>query len=125
MATLIDLGSGRYVAGEPVQTLAVEEHWCDYCAGTGLVHGYSFNDEYELDICQTCDGRGATDCDGAECLSCVEAARTKRSDRLYTLMRLIDAAIDRADHREEWSESSRLITRRSIVSNAWCATLRA
>ena len=63
MATVIDLGGGRFIAGDPTETLGANEHWCGYCAGDGLE--YDHNDE--LTPCLSCNGSGVVACTDDTC----------------------------------------------------------
>ncbi len=65
MATIIELGDGSFIAGEPVEQLGEREHWCGPCAGSGLTVDY-FSDA-GLEVCQGCFGSGSYPCDGWAC----------------------------------------------------------
>lgn len=65
MATIIDLGDGSFIAGDPPTDLDLGQHWCDVCGGDGLDYGW----DGDLDICFSCDGRGVRDCDDTACLT--------------------------------------------------------
>lgn len=68
MATVIDAGGGRFIAGDPVESLGEREHWCDWCAGAGLTEEfYGDNWTPSLEMCRRCDGRGARECNGRDC----------------------------------------------------------
>jgi len=59
MSTIIELGNGRFIAGDPPETLPDGHHWCRYCNGEGL----EYNDE-ALMVCGGCDGTCTLECDG-------------------------------------------------------------
>lgn len=63
MATIIDCGNDRYIAGDPADRLGIGEHWCDWCNGSGLEYGW----DDELVICMGCDGGGVTECTDTAC----------------------------------------------------------
>lgn len=62
MATIIDLGNGRFIAGDPPETLPVAHHWCKYCGGDGL----EVDDEGDLMVCGECNGTCTLECDGCD-----------------------------------------------------------
>jgi hypothetical protein len=62
MATVIEVGEGRFIVGDPVEVLPVDSHWC-WCGGTGLEYDY----DYEACVCQGCDGSGAVVCEDRSC----------------------------------------------------------
>lgn len=64
MATIIDLGDGSFIAGDPPVALGIGEHWCEECAGSGL--GCDWDNS--LSICPSCDGRCTRDCDDTACI---------------------------------------------------------
>lgn len=53
MAT-IDLGDGRYLAGEPETDLRDGYHWCEWCDGDGL----DYDSDGSLGTCPECMGVG-------------------------------------------------------------------
>ena len=63
MATIIDLGGGRFIAGDPETILAPKNHWCEWCNGDGL--DYDYDDD--LTICSGCWGAGQIECEDAGC----------------------------------------------------------
>ncbi|QTV79499.1 hypothetical protein [Microbacterium sp. NIBRBAC000506063] len=63
MATIIELGDGRFIAGDPPAALDIGEHWCESCGGDGLEYDF----EGELTICFGCHGRCTVDCDDTAC----------------------------------------------------------
>jgi hypothetical protein len=62
MATIMDLGDGRFIAGDPPAELREGEHWCQWCAGSGLEYDWD-------DTLTTCGG-----CWGAAVLECTDTA---------------------------------------------------
>jgi len=56
MATVLDLGDGRFIAGDPVDELPAGYDWCGSCAGSGLDSGYDFDGA--IDLCWRCSGDG-------------------------------------------------------------------
>lgn len=62
MATIIDLGNGRFIAGDPPEALPEGHHWCEYCGGDGL--DYDYNDD--LTTCGGCDGTCTVECEGCD-----------------------------------------------------------
>lgn len=65
MATIIELGGGSFVAGDPVTDLDLGEHWCDWCHGDGLEYDF----DGEPTICGGCSGSGIRLCDDTACLT--------------------------------------------------------
>jgi hypothetical protein len=63
MATIIDLGNGRFIAGDPDTVLAPTSHWCQWCNGDGL----EYDSDGELTVCLGCFGIGQMECDNPEC----------------------------------------------------------
>lgn len=63
MATIIDLGNDRFIAGDPDTTLHEGNHWCDWCGGDGLDYDY----EGDLMVCFGCFGVGQAECVDPEC----------------------------------------------------------
>jgi hypothetical protein len=63
MATIIDLGENRFIAGDPPENLPVGHHWCEWCGGDGL--DYDINDE--LTICGGCSGACIVECADPNC----------------------------------------------------------
>lgn len=63
MATIIDLGDGSFIAGDPPTELDLGQHWCDSCGGSGL--GYDWDDT--LTTCGGCCGTCVRDCDDTAC----------------------------------------------------------
>ncbi len=63
MATVLDLGNGRYIAGDPPTTLSEGQHWCGSCGGSGLEYGW----DDELGICFDCCGTCVTNCTDTAC----------------------------------------------------------
>lgn len=66
MATIIELGNDRFIAGDPDTTLHPGNHWCDFCGGDGLDYDY-FNEEPQLTVCGNCCGVGQVQCDNPDC----------------------------------------------------------
>lgn len=56
MATIIEVGEGRFIVGDPAEALPPGYAWCTSCLGTGLDYGYDFDDE--LCVCYPCNGSG-------------------------------------------------------------------
>lgn len=67
MATVIDCGDGRFIAGDPADHLEDGQHWCWSCGGTGLEYSYWGDDEPRLEVCARCDGIGVIDCTDTSC----------------------------------------------------------
>lgn len=61
MATIIDLGDGSFIAGDPADTLADGHHWCEFCGGDGLDY-----DDDGLTVCYPCFGVGTSECEGCD-----------------------------------------------------------
>lgn len=118
MATIIDCGAGRFIAGDPVDHLEEGQHWCNCCAGSGTVYDYSWSDELELTICTVCDGSGAIACSGAGCGPCADERRDALARRLEQLIDLVQAADERAQAAEDWRESLRQFNRWRAISAA-------
>ncbi len=66
MATILDLGNGRYIAGDPADELRPGEHWCYLCFGTGLIEEYD-GETFTTMVCWNCSGYGALACDDDRC----------------------------------------------------------
>jgi hypothetical protein len=62
MATILELGDGFFIAGDPPAVLDLGEHWCDWCLGDGLE---DYGDG--LTLCGGCDGRGVRVCEDTAC----------------------------------------------------------
>jgi len=62
MATVIELGGGAFIAGDPPETLRFGEHWCYMCLGDGLGYG----DDGDLGICEACWGMCTEACFGCD-----------------------------------------------------------
>lgn len=63
MATIIELGNGRFIAGDPAAELREGEHWCPSCGGEGLE--YDWDDS--LTPCGNCWGSGVVECTDTAC----------------------------------------------------------
>lgn len=61
MATIIQAGPDRFIAGDTV--LDIGQHWCGYCHGEGLEYDWDDN----LTTCTGCFGRGTVDCEDTAC----------------------------------------------------------
>lgn len=66
MATIITVGRGRFIAGDPDITLHAGNHWCDICDGDGLDY-YDDGEGQELTVCGMCSGVGQVECDVLDC----------------------------------------------------------
>lgn len=64
MSTIIDLGRGAFIAGDPAEALGEREHWCGSCAGSGLEYDY----DNELQPCLSCNGSGIVQCGEPDCV---------------------------------------------------------
>lgn len=64
MATIIPLGDGGFIAGDPPSELDLGQHWCEWCGGSGLEYGH----DGDLDLCMGCHGQCVRDCDDTACL---------------------------------------------------------
>lgn len=71
MATIIELGGGAFIAGDPPETLPFGQHWCRWCGGDGLEYDF----EGELGICMGCDGLCTEPCFGCDVHPFVGPAR--------------------------------------------------
>lgn len=114
MATIIDCGDGRYIAGDPPATLPAGRHWCSSCGGSGL--------EYDVDgdlwPCSDCDGSSTIPCHGGECETCALERDRLRYRRLNRLADLCNAAADRAQRRGDPREARRRLDRVIAAYNA-------
>ncbi|MGW9021248.1 hypothetical protein ACWGOE_07185 [Leucobacter chromiiresistens] len=63
MSAVLDLGEGRYIAGEAPERPGPGEHWCFSCAGSGIELG----DDVELGVCVMCFGACVEVCGSTEC----------------------------------------------------------
>ncbi len=107
MATIIDCGDGRFIAGDPPENLPEGMHWCTGCAGRGVVNDIGWDDQLTLDICMSCDGTSTEQCFGPGCDTC-DWIWHHRMDRLK---QLIHDAKDRAKARNDMDEHDRLFAR--------------
>ncbi|QAB17633.1 hypothetical protein Leucomu_06585 [Leucobacter muris] len=114
MATVIDCGNDRYVAGDPVAELAAGRHWCIACCGSGLDRGWGD----ELEICQRCGGRGDEACPGLGCCESDFQRRERSRVRLAALRDLVHAAAFRAAAREDYGEGRRQLERSCAIADA-------
>lgn len=64
MATIIELGDGGFIAGDPPTVLPYGQHWCEWCGGDGL----EYDVDVELTICGGCGGCGGLCTE--ECFGC-------------------------------------------------------
>lgn len=62
MATIIDLGNGDFIAGDPPEELPFGQHWCGWCGGDGLEYDF----EGDLGICPGCSGLCTEACFGCD-----------------------------------------------------------
>lgn len=62
MATIIEVGDGSFIAGDPPDELPMGFHWCDYCYGDGLE---DYGDG--LTICGGCAGTCTRECTDTAC----------------------------------------------------------
>lgn len=60
---MIDCGDGSYIAGEPPAELDLGQHWCGWCAGSGIE--YDWDDT--LTLCGGCSGTCVVECDDTAC----------------------------------------------------------
>lgn len=63
MATIIEVGDSRFIAGDPATELEPCNHWCDYCGGAGLEEDFNG----DLVVCGGCEGFGQVECDVTDC----------------------------------------------------------
>lgn len=61
MATIVELGDGSFLAGDPV--LGEREHWCAWCAGAGT----EYDGDGGLEVCGACLGSGVEECTDPHC----------------------------------------------------------
>lgn len=64
MATVIEVGNGSFIAGDPPERLDLGQHWCEWCGGNGLEYDA---DDY-LTTCGGCWGTCVRDCTDTACL---------------------------------------------------------
>lgn len=65
MATIIELGGGGFIAGDPPTELELGHHWCEYCGGDGLDYDYYAEC---MTVCGACSGACVTPCADTACL---------------------------------------------------------
>lgn len=65
MATIIELSDGSCIAGDPLVSLGLGEHWCGYCGGDGLEYDF----DGELTICMGCFGACVVQCEDTACIA--------------------------------------------------------
>lgn len=63
MATIIQAGEDRFIAGDRPAELPDGHHWCGWCGGDGL----EYDVDGQLTICLVCSGTCTVECTDTAC----------------------------------------------------------